>query len=156
MKKKTILVLTKAAYLSCHPPTPPSTRCAFFVYSQTLTSILFTRRKAREQRETQSFQRNGLSQIPLRTLWLQISSPHSRSDVASRKVSTARAYCLPPHSILSKYTIGAGPSPFSIHLKTFKKRNSTCLITISTHHSCLPYKMKSSSDLHSRYLASTP
>ena len=61
MKNKTIIVLTKAAYLSYHsPPTSLPTWCTLFVHAQKLMSSLHTQKQAGEQSKTVSHQFNGL------------------------------------------------------------------------------------------------
>ena len=127
----------------------------FGFHAQNLISSLHTQRQAGEKQKDHP--RNGLQQPPLSSLWLQTLSPHPRASVTSRKVSTARAARLPPpHSISSKVTAGAGPSPSSIHLNTLKKGTRTYLLRRSTQNSWPSFEMKSPSDLHPENLASAP
>ena len=139
-KKKTIIVLINADCISYHPPPPISLPpcCACCVYAQILISLFHTERYAGEQRKTGDSQHNGLSHKPIITLQLQKSFPHYCDDVAFRKVSTVRYYCLPPHVILSKDTTGKIPITLSIHLNMFitvtQHVSSQALISIHVCH----------------------
>ena len=105
---------------------------------------------------TEDVQRNGLSQLPLRYLFFSTSSHHHCSDVTFRKVSIVRVSCFPPpHNCKSRYRRSSTKS-FLHTPKHSQQMYSTCIITGSTQHSCLSYKIKSSSDLHPGILDSTP
>ena len=120
----------------------------FSVYSDNNIIISYTTlsRRSEGNRGLSTHQTNiDTSQSPL--VADLISLP--LDDVALSKVSTVRAYFLPtPHNIQQRYCIFRH-KPFLHPYKHFKQSNLTCLITRSTHNSCLSYKIKSSSDLYS-------
>ena len=102
VKMKTIVVIAIATCLNYHPTPPTSilSWCDCFVYDQASVSLLHTQIQAGRQSNTGAHQRNGLSHPPLRTLWLQTSFTHPCDDLDFKKVSTVRAYCIPPpHNI---------------------------------------------------------
>ena len=122
--------------------------CIFFATSDINIILAYTKDSRREEK-IGYHQLNCLSQPPPITIWLQTSFTHPCYDMNTRKVSTARSYLPPtPHNIKWRYHRVA-PKLFLHPPKNSQQKNSTFLITSSTHNSCLLYRMKYTSDLHS-------
>ena len=145
MKNQAIIVLTTVACLRYLPPFSPrfiSPQCACFVYAQTLISSL-------HQRKIEARKRNLLPKPNFRTICFLTSSIYSCSYVAFSQVSTVSVYCLPtPHNIQKRYQI-CSPKFFLHAYKNSQQSNFTCHTTRYTNNSCLSFKIKSSSYLHS-------